>query len=93
MESALKRFTDYVRYCYFHYTVITTVAMMEPIERYIFNAVFVVFFALFVYTTIIFLPGHLVMMLHFLLKAWDLPLLSGGAEEEEAEGDAEGMRS
>ncbi|KAL8605793.1 hypothetical protein ACOMHN_066383 [Nucella lapillus] len=85
MDSALKRFADHARFCYFHYTVITNVAMMEPIERYVFNAFFVVFVALFLYTTVIFLPGHLVMMLRFLLKA--LPGLVDvsfvGAEEEE----------
>ncbi|KAL8615235.1 hypothetical protein ACOMHN_050276 [Nucella lapillus] len=64
--SLLKRFFDYVRCCYFHYTVITTIVMLEPMERYAFNAFFVLFISLFLYTTIIYLPGHLTMMGNFL---------------------------
>ena len=67
VPSLWKKFTDYVRYCYFHYTVMTTVAMLEPLERYIFNSLFVLLVSLFVYTTIVYLPGHLLMMFHMLL--------------------------
>ncbi|XP_076442884.1 serine palmitoyltransferase small subunit A-like [Babylonia areolata] len=65
--SLWKRFSDYVRYCYFHYTLVTTIVMLEPVERYAFNAFFTLFVSLFLYTSIIYLPGHLTMMCNFLM--------------------------
>lgn len=65
--SLLKKMTDYVRYCYFHYTLLTTLAFLDPMERYVVNGVFIIVLSLFVYTSVVYLPGHMMMMFRFLL--------------------------
>ena len=65
--SLLRRATDYVRYCYFHYTLLTTLAFLEPAERRTVNVIFTVILATLLYTTAVYLPGHLSMVYYFLM--------------------------
>lgn len=65
--SLLSKITECVRYYYFHYTLISTIYMMEPKERFIFNSVIVLILTLILYASVIYLPGHLMMLFHFLL--------------------------
>lgn len=68
--SALRKMADYIRYCYFHYTLLTTLAFLDPMERYVVNVIFTIVLSLFLYTTVVYLPGHLKMMFRFLLHVF-----------------------
>lgn len=84
-----RKFTDYVCYCYFHYTVITTVAMLEPVERYVFNSFFILLVSFIIYTTVIYLPGHLMMMFQLLLHVTGIsPFVAGVGEEVDGDQQA-----
>ncbi|KAK6181067.1 serine palmitoyltransferase small subunit A [Patella vulgata] len=61
----LKTIWSYISFWYFQYTLVTSLYMLEPTERRIFNTILVAVLAMFFYTSCLFLPGHLMMMLHF----------------------------
>ncbi|KAK7479470.1 hypothetical protein BaRGS_00029286 [Batillaria attramentaria] len=60
------RLRDTLQYCYFHYTVMTAVYVLEPEIRYVINAIITLVVSLILYTTVVFLPGHLMMIVQFL---------------------------
>ena len=59
--------------------------MLEPVERYIFNSFFILLVSFIIYTTVIYLPGHLIMMFQLLLHVIGIvPFATAG---EEVDGD------
>ncbi|XP_052276186.1 serine palmitoyltransferase small subunit A-like [Dreissena polymorpha] len=61
----LKKFIDLFNYWYLQYTLNTAVYMLEPTEVKIVNSILVAIIALAMYSAYVFLPGHAVMMVHF----------------------------
>ncbi|KAL3874634.1 hypothetical protein ACJMK2_037619 [Sinanodonta woodiana] len=62
----LQRLKNFLKYWYLQYTLITSIYMLEPLERSIFNTFLVAVLAIAVYSSYLFLPGHAVMMIHFI---------------------------
>jgi len=73
-----KQICDKLSYWYFFYTILSNVYFLEPVERWICNAMLVAFVGLVVYTSCVYLPGHSVMMLHAARQ------ILGFEDEEEA---------
>jgi hypothetical protein len=67
LEGMPKTLLQKARFWYFHYQIATATIMMEPVEKFCCTTFFIFFISLFLYTTIVYLPGHLLMMFHFLL--------------------------
>ncbi|KAK7479469.1 hypothetical protein BaRGS_00029285 [Batillaria attramentaria] len=79
--SLMRKFADYVRYCYFQYTLATAVVMLEPQERYVINAVIALLISLIIFSSIVYLPGNLMMLLQFLLHVSGIVPYAVSAEE------------
>ncbi|ESO93600.1 hypothetical protein LOTGIDRAFT_189789 [Lottia gigantea] len=60
-----KRMWNFISFWYFQYTLVTSLYMLEPLERRVFNAILVAVLSMFFYTAYLFLPGHALMMYNF----------------------------
>jgi len=61
-----KRVSSFVEFWYYQYLLVTALYMLESWERAVFNCFLVAFVAMASYTAYLFLPGHIVMIGHFL---------------------------
>lgn len=62
----MKRISSFCEFWYYQYILVTALYMLESWERKIFNCFLLAFVGMASYTAYIFLPGHLVMLGHFL---------------------------
>mmetsp|Transcript_13188 Transcript_13188/g.23630 ORF Transcript_13188/g.23630 Transcript_13188/m.23630 type:complete len:84 (+) Transcript_13188:3-254(+) len=62
----IMRIKNFISYWYLQYLLATSVYMLEPIERRIFNCVLIIVMAMFIYTSYVFLPDHARMLIYFI---------------------------
>lgn len=60
------RAKNFISYWYLQYLLATSVYMLEPIERRIFNCCLIIVLAMFMYTSYVFLPDHARMIVYFI---------------------------
>nr|XP_019928326.2 serine palmitoyltransferase small subunit A [Crassostrea gigas] len=60
------RVKNFISYWYLQYLLATSVYMLEPIERRIFNCFLIIVLAMFMYTSYVFLPDHARMIVYFI---------------------------
>ncbi|XP_061174754.1 serine palmitoyltransferase small subunit A-like [Saccostrea echinata] len=61
-----KRVKNFISYWYLQYLLATSVYMLEPLERRVFNCLLIIVLAMFMYTSYVFLPGHARMLIYFI---------------------------
>ncbi|XP_048737686.2 serine palmitoyltransferase small subunit A-like [Ostrea edulis] len=65
LKMVFNRMKSFISYWYLQYLLATSVYMLEPLERRIFNCFLIVVLAMFLYTSYVFLPGHARMFMYF----------------------------
>uniref|UniRef100_A0A0L8GYH9 Serine palmitoyltransferase small subunit A n=1 Tax=Octopus bimaculoides TaxID=37653 RepID=A0A0L8GYH9_OCTBM len=62
----IKSIWNWISYWYLRFILSIGIYMMEPMERWIVNSILVAVFAMSVYTSYVFLPGHFTMLVRFI---------------------------
>lgn len=57
----------FLSYWYLQWELATAIYMMEPIEKVFIHSVFLSLLGVILYAGLTYLPGHIVMMFHFLI--------------------------
>jgi len=66
MMGISKRISAFFEFWYYQYLLVTALYMLESWERMVFNCFLIAFIAMASYTAYLFLPGHIVMLSHFI---------------------------
>ncbi|XP_005989257.1 serine palmitoyltransferase small subunit A [Latimeria chalumnae] len=61
----VQRAWKYMSWLYYQYLLVTALYMLEPWERTVFNSLLVSVFGMAVYTGYVFMPQHILAILHY----------------------------